>query len=68
MSYFKVLLLDGIDPAGVDVIERTESIAPIVHDKISREKLLEIIPEVDGVIVRSATSYRSRSDRESARS
>ena len=55
MSYFKVLLLDGIDPAGIDVIQQTGSIAPIVHDKISREKLLEIIPEVDGVIVRSAT-------------
>src|SRR4030095_783033 len=56
MSYFKVLLLDGIDPAGINVIQQTGSIAPIVHDKIAREKLLEIIPDVDGVIVRSATS------------
>ena len=56
MSYFKVLLLDGIDPAGVDIIERTKSITPIVHDKISREKLLEIVPEMDGVVVRSGTS------------
>jgi D-3-phosphoglycerate dehydrogenase / 2-oxoglutarate reductase len=56
MPYFKVLLLDGIDPAGVEVIQRTRSITPIVHEKITREKLLEIIPEVDGVIVRSATS------------
>ena len=56
MSYFKVLLLDGIDPAGINVIQQTGSIAAIVHDKISREKLLEIIPEVDGVIVRSATN------------
>src|SRR5882724_1777797 len=56
MSYFKVLLLDGIDPAGIDVIQKTGSIAPIVHDKISREKLLEIVPEVDGIIVRSATT------------
>src|SRR5437867_3766363 len=55
MSYFKVLLLDGIDPAGIDVIQQTGSIAPIVHNKISREKLLELIPEVDGVVVRSAT-------------
>src|SRR6185503_1886210 len=59
MSYFKVLLLDGIDPAGIDVIRQTGSISPVVHDKISREKLLEMISEVDGVIVRSATSiYR----------
>src|SRR5689334_12229708 len=56
MPNFKVLLVDGIDPAGVEVIERTRTITPIVHEKITREKLLEIIPEMDGVIVRSATS------------
>jgi D-3-phosphoglycerate dehydrogenase / 2-oxoglutarate reductase len=56
MSNFKVLLLDGIDPAGVEVINGAESITPIVHNKISREKLLEIIPEVDGVVVRSSTA------------
>lgn len=55
MSYYKVLLLDGIHPAGVELIERTQSITPVVFDKISRDKLMEIIPEVDGVIVRSAT-------------
>lgn len=55
MSYFKVLLLDGIDPAGIEVLERTRSITPIVHEKISREKLLEVIPEMDAVVVRSAT-------------
>ena len=44
MPDFKVLLLDGIDPAGVDVIKRSNSIEPIVHDKISREKLLDIVP------------------------
>src|SRR5467141_4161319 len=53
MSQLKVLLLDGIDPAGVEVIQRTASITPVVHDKISREKLLEIIGEMDGVIVRA---------------
>ena len=56
MSNFKVLLLDGIDPAGVEVIQRAKSIEPIVHDKISREKLLSIIDDVDGVVVRSATA------------
>ena len=55
MSYFKVLLVDDIDPAGVEVLHSTHSITPIVHSKISREKLLEIIPDVDGLIVRSAT-------------
>src|SRR2546423_4060048 len=56
MPNFKVLLLDGIDPAGVDVIRRSKSIEPIVHDKIAREKLLQIVADADGVIVRSSTS------------
>ena len=56
MSTFKVLLLDGIDPAGIEVIKRSEEIEPIVHDKISRETLLNIVGDVDGIIVRSSTS------------
>src|SRR6266581_4106883 len=53
---FKVLLLDGIDPAGVEVIRRSGSIEPMVHDKISRDKLLGIIGGADGIIVRSSTA------------
>jgi len=56
MPSFKVLLLDGIDPAGVEAIEQAGSIAATVHNKIAREKLLEIVPEYDGIIVRSATA------------
>lgn len=56
MPNLKVLLLDGIDPAGVDVTRRSKSIEPIVHDKISREKLFEIVGDADGIIVRSSTT------------
>jgi D-3-phosphoglycerate dehydrogenase len=56
MPNFKVLLLDGIDPAGVEVIERAGSITAVVHNKIARDKLLEIVSDVDGIIVRSATA------------
>jgi D-3-phosphoglycerate dehydrogenase len=56
MASFKVLLLDGIDPAGIDVIEKTGTITPLVHDKIPREQLLELVSDVDGIVVRSATS------------
>src|SRR5688572_16345551 len=56
MASFKVLLLDGIDPAGIDVIEKTGAITPLVHDKIPREQLLELVSDVDGIVVRSATS------------
>src|SRR5437764_14783463 len=55
MSFFKVLLLDGIDPAGIEVLEGTRSITSVVHEKIAREELLELVPDVDGIIVRSAT-------------
>jgi len=56
MPDFKVLLLDGIDPAGIEVIERSGLIAAAVHDKIPRDKLLEIVADADGIIVRSATA------------
>jgi D-3-phosphoglycerate dehydrogenase len=56
MPAYKVLLLDGIDPAGVEVINQTGEITPLVHDKISREKLLEIVADVEGIVVRSATA------------
>src|SRR5439155_11753648 len=56
MAGYKVLLLDGIDPAGIDIIGATNVIEPIVHDKISRDQLLDIIGDVDGLIVRSSTA------------
>ena len=55
MSYFKVLLADGIDAAGVELIRKTNVIEPIVHDKLPREKFLEIIPGIDGIVARSGT-------------
>src|SRR2546430_1861505 len=56
MPNFKVLLLDGIDPAGIDVIKRSNAIEAVVHDKISREQLMSIAGNADGIIVRSSTS------------
>src|SRR5262245_7046501 len=56
MRNFKVLLLDGIDPAGIDVIKRSKLIDPVVHDKISREKLMSVVEDADGIVVRSSTA------------
>jgi D-3-phosphoglycerate dehydrogenase len=56
MPGYKVLLLDGIDPAGIELIRRTNAIEPIVHDKISRDELLGIVGNADGIIVRSSTA------------
>ena len=60
MSEFKVLLIDGIDPAGVELIRETGRIEAVVEAKMPREKLLELASELDGIVVRSAT----RVDRE----
>jgi D-3-phosphoglycerate dehydrogenase len=56
MPDFKVLLIDGIDPAGVDVLTAAPGIEPIVHARLTREELRELVPALDGIVVRSATS------------
>src|SRR5438093_117719 len=55
MSNFRLLLVDGIDPAGIEVIKSAGSITPVVYDKITRDQLIDIIPDCDGIVVRSAT-------------
>jgi D-3-phosphoglycerate dehydrogenase len=55
MSTFKVFLLDGIDPAGIDLIRRSKEIEPVVRDKIARAELLDLVADADGIIVRSST-------------
>ncbi len=55
MPYYKVLLTDGIDIAGVDLLGKTEVIEPIVEAKPGRGKLLEIVADCDGIVVRSAS-------------
>lgn len=55
MTDLRVLLLDGIDEAGVDVLKRTRRIEAIVSPQLERPKLIEAIRDVDGVVVRSAT-------------
>ena len=56
MPDYKVLLLDGIDPAGVALIQRCNSIEAVVHDKISRDQLLRVVADADAVVVRSGTA------------
>jgi D-3-phosphoglycerate dehydrogenase len=57
---FSVLLLDGIDPAGVEILREAGVIDVRVEPKLERERLLGIVGQVDGIVVRSAT----RVDRE----
>lgn len=55
MTDFRVLLLDGIDEAGVDILRRTRLIEPVVAPQLGRTELMETIRDMDGVVVRSAT-------------
>ena len=49
----KVLAADGISPKGVELLEKEFEV--VVKDKLPKEELLEIIPEFDAIMVRSAS-------------
>lgn len=50
----KVLVADGVSPKGVEILQQA-GIETVVKDKLPAEELLEIIPDFDGIIVRSAS-------------
>ena len=50
---FHILAADGIAHEGIDLLKKDFSVE--VRDKISHEELLEIIPQFDALIVRSAS-------------
>jgi len=52
---YKVIVTDGMAPAGVEVFEKCPDIELDVHKSVDAEELLKIIPEYDGIIIRSAT-------------
>ncbi|MDQ0205036.1 phosphoglycerate dehydrogenase [Pectinatus haikarae] len=49
----KVLVADGVSQKAVDILQKNFDV--VIKDKLPAEELLEIIPEFDGVIVRSAS-------------
>lgn len=51
----KVIATDGMAPAGVEVFEKAEGIELEVRKGVDADELLKIIPEYDGIIIRSAT-------------
>ena len=50
----KVLVADGVSPKGIEILQQA-GFECVVKDKLPAEELLEIIPEFDGIIVRSAS-------------
>ena len=55
MSIWKVLVLDGLNISGIEVLKRSPSFHVDEFKKLSNEELLSKIPEYDALIVRSAT-------------
>lgn len=50
----KVLVADGVSPKGIEILQQA-GFETVIKDKLPAEELLEIIPEFDGMIVRSAS-------------
>ena len=50
---YNVLAVDGIAAEGIEILKKNFNVE--VHDKISADELLEIIPKFDALIVRSAS-------------
>lgn len=49
----KVLAADGISPKGIELLQKEFEV--VVKDKLPAEELLEIVPDFDALIVRSAS-------------
>lgn len=49
----KVLAADGISPKGIELLKKEFEV--VVKDKLPAEELMEIIPEFDAIMVRSAS-------------
>jgi D-3-phosphoglycerate dehydrogenase len=55
----KVLVMDNVAQEGVDVLRQAQVEAE-VRSKLTEDELLEIIPQFDGIIVRSATKVTAK--------
>lgn len=53
---FNVLISDKLGDAGLAVLDRTADVAYDMKTGLSKEELLAIIPEYDGLIIRSGTT------------
>ena len=51
----KVLVSDNLSKQGVEILEKESGIEVDVNTGLSKEELIKIIPQYDGLIVRSAT-------------
>ena len=55
----KVLVADNLSPAGIEILKNEDGIEVDVKTGMSKEELIEVIPEYEGLLVRSATKVRA---------
>ncbi|HME69724.1 MAG TPA: hydroxyacid dehydrogenase, partial [Myxococcota bacterium] len=51
----KVLISDGLAPLGVEILERARGVEVILRNSVSSAELAELIPDIEGLVIRSAT-------------
>ena len=56
----KVLVMDGVSEEGLAPLRRYSEIEVVIGKKMTEDELAEVIPEYDGMIVRSATKVTAK--------
>jgi len=55
LKNYKILVSDGLAQEGVEILKKFKNFEITINDKTSKEELLDMIEQFDGIIVRSAT-------------
>ncbi|MCL5056415.1 MAG: phosphoglycerate dehydrogenase, partial [Actinobacteria bacterium] len=56
----KVLVMDGVSEEGLAPLRQNSGIEVVIGSKMTEDELVEVIPQYDGMIVRSATKVTAR--------
>jgi D-3-phosphoglycerate dehydrogenase / 2-oxoglutarate reductase len=57
---FRVLVLDGVSPKGVEILERNPHFTVVVKGSLKEPELIETIKDFDAVVVRSQTKITAK--------
>jgi len=56
IAVFRVLITDSLSNAGLQILEQTEGVEPIVRSGLTPEEVKQELREADGIIIRSGTT------------
>ncbi|MDD5261348.1 MAG: phosphoglycerate dehydrogenase [Methylacidiphilales bacterium] len=60
MSQYRVLVLDGVSPRGVEVLAGVQGVEVIQSKSLSEDELVQKIPDFDALVVRSQTKVTKK--------